>query len=95
MVSTKPTQKQQILDLLRQRGQQGLTALEALDIARTMRLAAYVKFLKDDGHNITTEIIEVPGRKHVALYRLIEDKPAKEPAPPGLLFSLAGDGAKL
>ncbi len=65
------SQKSQILALLRQRGGTGLTALEAMEKAGTMRLAAYVKFLKDDGHAIDSEIITVPSGKRVARYRLI------------------------
>jgi len=66
------TQKEHVLELLRQRGSAGLTALEAMEEIKTMRLAAYVKFLKDDGHEITSETIKVPSGKHVARYRLIE-----------------------
>ena len=66
------SQKSRILDLLRQRASLGLTALESLEQVGTMRLAAYVKFLKDDGHQIDTEIISVPSGKRVARYRLRE-----------------------
>jgi len=65
------SQKTQILALLRQRGGTGLTALEAMEEAGTMRLAAYVKFLRDDGYPVETEMITTPSGKHVARYRLI------------------------
>lgn len=69
-------QKIRILALLQQRAGVGLTALESLELVGTMRLAAYVKFLRDDGHQIETEIITTTSGKHVARYRLVETKAA-------------------
>ena len=69
---TNYSQKSRILDLLRERGNIGLTALESLELIGTMRLAAYVKFLRDDGHEITTDIVTVRSGKRVARYRIIE-----------------------
>ena len=99
MVEPKQTQKQQVLQLLRERGATGLTALESLELIGTMRLAAYVKFLKDDGFTISTEIIEVPSGKHVALYRLVgEPGPAvvkpRAYVAPGFLFDVSKDAQR-
>lgn len=88
MATPRPTQKQQVLALLKERGQIGLTALEAMQLANTMRLAAYVKFLKDDGFEITSETIEVPGGKHVARYRLVGEAGAGVKRS-GLLFDVS------
>lgn len=65
------TKKNRILLLLQERAGLGLTALESLQLAGTMRLAARVKDLRDDGYSIDTEIIETPGGDHVARYRLV------------------------
>lgn len=99
MTTTKPTQKQRVLQVLQERGAAGLTALEALDECGTMRLAAYVKFLRDDGHDIKAETIEVPNGKHVARYTLEPGIPvSKEPPKPktsnGFLFDVSQDAAR-
>ena len=65
------TKKQRILSLLQERAGIGLTALESLQLAGTMRLAASFKNLRDDGYSIDTELIETPGGDHVARYRLV------------------------
>ena len=59
--------KEQILNYLEQG--HTLTALKALDLFGTMRLAAYVKFLREDGIDITTNII-TNGSKTFAEYSL-------------------------
>lgn len=89
MVAT-PTQKERVLALLKERGQAGLTALESLELIGTMRLAAYVKFLKDDGYDITAETVKVPSGKHVARYRLVEATRAN-----GTLFDISNDAARM
>lgn len=78
MIPTR-SQKARILTILQERGQLGLTALESLQLVGTMRLAAYVKFLRDDGYSIRTETIVIPSGKHVARYSL------SPPDSPGLL----------
>jgi hypothetical protein len=65
------TQAVTVLELLRERPE-GLTPLDALELAGCFRLAAVVHRLKADGHEISTELVEVPGGKHVARYRLHE-----------------------
>lgn len=67
------TKKERILALLQERQGLGLTALESLQLAGTMRLAARVKDLRNDGHQIDTEIIDVHGN-HVARYRLVSQE---------------------
>lgn len=102
MITEKPTQKDRVLQVLRERGAVGLTALEALSECGTMRLAAYVKFLRDEGHDIQTEIIEVPGGKHVAKYTLADmGNPISEKIPVnppttrnGFLFDISQDAAR-
>ena len=54
------TKKHRILALLRERAGLGLTALESLQLAGTMRLAPRVKELRDDGYAIDTEIVAIP-----------------------------------
>lgn len=68
----RATQAEQILQLLRERGERGLTPLAALELAGCMRLAAVVHRLKSEGYSISTELVEVPSGKHVACYRLHE-----------------------
>lgn len=61
------TQNELILDALR-RGP--LTPLEALERIGTMRLAARIDELRQQGHAIVTEKIKTPTGKHVAQYRM-------------------------
>lgn len=63
------SQTQQILDML-QRGP--VTAMDALQHCGSFRLAARIKDLRDAGHTIETETIELPNGKHVAQYYLKE-----------------------
>lgn len=101
---TTITQKERVLQILKERGVQGLTALEALEVAGTMRLAAYVKFLRDDGYDIKAETIKVPSGKHVAKYTLVDgeknfrDAPEVSPKPltarKGFLFDISPDAAR-
>lgn len=87
------TQKARVLALLKERGQAGLTALESLELIGTMRLAAYVKFLKDDGYDISSETVKVPSGKYVARYRLMETQNCG--SKPGTLFDISKDAARL
>lgn len=62
------SQSTQILDMLK-RGP--VTALDALQQAGCFRLAARIAELRQAGHHIETETIEVNG-KHIAQYKLKE-----------------------
>jgi hypothetical protein len=64
------TQTEAVLALLRSRGSEGLTALDALGIVGTMRLAARISDLRAAGHLITTETVTTPNGARVARYRL-------------------------
>ena len=59
---------------------QGLTQLDALQHLAVARLAAVIYRLReDDGHTITTELVEMPtryGPAMVARYHLAEPQPA-------------------
>lgn len=75
----KPTQAQQVLALLRLRGEQGLTALDALERLQCFRLASRVHELTAAGHTITSTMIEVPPHgKRVAKYVLHDPQPHLE-----------------
>ena len=62
------SQTTQILDMLK-RGP--VTAMDALQQAGCFRLAARIADLRQQGHHIETETIEVNG-KHIASYKLKE-----------------------
>ena len=62
------SQTAQILDMLRNGP---VTAMDALQKAGCFRLAARVADLRQAGHNIETETIQVNG-KHIAQYTLKE-----------------------
>lgn len=47
-----------------------LTAIEALNRFGCFRLAARIKDLKDDGHCIDSQMVELPNGKKVASYCL-------------------------
>ena len=52
-----------------------ITPLEALEMFRCMRLAAVIKILRDDGHNIITKTVKSKGSgKGYASYTLIPNK---------------------
>lgn len=65
-----PTQQQQVLDLLRERGEAGVTQLLALERCQCMRLAAVVQRLEEAGHVIRSEMIATASGKRVARYVL-------------------------
>ena len=66
-----PTQLDTILRLLTERPE-GITALEALREAGSLRLAARISDLKAMGHRIDSEMVELDSGKRVARYRLVE-----------------------
>ena len=68
------TQTESVLAVLRARGGEGLTALEALQLVGTMRLAARIADLKAQGHPITTELVTTPGGARVARYVLTPER---------------------
>lgn len=71
----KSTQTQMILGHLKLF--KAITPLEALEKYGCLRLGARILDLRDAGHNIRTEIIEVQsrnGKKHVAKYVLARGK---------------------
>ena len=61
-------QGEQILKHLR--SGKHLTALEALQRFDCLRLAARVKDLRNEGHAITKQMVELPNGKRVAKYRM-------------------------
>ncbi len=72
----KYTQNDYVLDMLRDR-RDGITAMDALGKLGVARLAARISELRDAGHWIDTQMIEVPtrcGTARVARYRLINEK---------------------
>jgi len=72
---TEATQTRAILAHLRQH--RTITALEALDHHQCFRLAARIKDLRDEGHDIHTERVEVDTGKRIAEYTLIKEATLK------------------
>ena len=70
------TQNDAILEMLRDRGEFGITAAEALYEVGSFRLAARIADLRAAGHEITSTLEETPSGKHIARYRL-QEKPAQ------------------
>lgn len=68
------TQTERVLDLLRSRGRAGVTALDALSVVGSFRLAARIKDLREGGHDIETQIVVTPTRKRIARYVLHEKR---------------------
>jgi hypothetical protein len=66
------TDTQAVLRLLRARGAEGLTPLEALREVGTFRLGARVFDLRKAGHRIEREWVTTPGGSRVARYVLID-----------------------
>ncbi len=69
------TQNEALLKELQTRGQHGITALEALQTIGTMRLAARVHDLRNQGHHISSHPFRsnFNDKKKVALYVLEDD----------------------
>lgn len=72
-VEPTATQTAQILALLRDRGDDGLTAMDALREAQCFRLAARISDLKDEGYDITSTIETTDTGKRIARYRLVRE----------------------
>ena len=64
------TQVEAIYRLLVERPE-GITAIEALTEAGSFRLAARISDLRDQGHEIRTEMVGTPTGKRIARYRLV------------------------
>jgi len=69
------SQMQKLLELLRQRGTQGVTPIEALDIVGTFRLSAGIYDLRADGHDIRSHTHRTPSGSDVARYVLVPPQP--------------------
>lgn len=91
-------QRQLVLDYIQRHG--SITAIQADDDLGIRRLAARVKDLKDDGHDIQSERVTVKNRRGedctVARYSLggtltLTPTVAQAPASPGLLFDMPVD----
>jgi len=67
------TQTDELLLLLRRRGNEGLTPLDALYSVGCFRLAARVYELRKDGYNITDLGERTPSGKRIARYVLREE----------------------
>lgn len=78
----KRTQADMLLELLRERGTQGVTPLLALEQIGSLRLAAVVFDLKAAGYHIETTMVAVGPGKHVACYTLVEARPYHQEAIP-------------
>ena len=70
----KLSQNKMLLMYLKEYG--SITPLEALKELGSLRLGARIKDLRDEGYNISTELVYVPGRdgkrKRIAKYKLIK-----------------------
>lgn len=65
-----PTQAEALLELLRERGTQGVTPLLALDRIGSFRLGARIYDLRAAGHAISKTMVKTSGGAHVACYVL-------------------------
>jgi biotin operon repressor len=63
------TQTRAILRMLEERPD-GITSLDALSEVGCFRLAARIKDLRDEGHDISSEMVTVRSGKRVARYRM-------------------------
>lgn len=75
MATEKATQADRLLELLRERGTQGVTPLLALDRIGSFRLGARIYDLRAAGHTIERTMVRTEGGAHVAQYVLIEARP--------------------
>ena len=67
------SQNKEILKLLKEGNK--LTQMDAFELFKCWRLAARIKNLRDDGHQIHTEIVTLPNKKRIAYYSLIKEAP--------------------
>lgn len=74
----RPTQTQQLLELLLRRGYRGVTPTDALEVIGSFRLAARVWDLRHAGHDVRRDMIRLPNGKSVARYTLIAPPPEPE-----------------
>jgi hypothetical protein len=72
------TQNAAILELLRSRGDRGITALDALELVGSFRLAARISDLRAMGFTITSTPETTAAGARIARYRLIEPKPYEQ-----------------
>lgn len=75
MATESTTQAERLLELLRERGDAGVTPLLALDRIGSFRLGARIYDLKQAGHTITSERVRTAGGAIVAKYVLVEARP--------------------
>jgi len=75
MATEKATQAERLLELLRERGDAGVTPLLALDRIGSFRLGARIYDLKQAGHKIDRTMVATEGGAHVAKYVLVEPRP--------------------
>jgi PIN domain nuclease of toxin-antitoxin system len=66
-----------VLRLLREQGKEGVTPALALTEVGTMRLAARISELREEGYVITTYDHRTATGKHVARYVLRHDEPVQ------------------
>jgi hypothetical protein len=69
------SQSARLLDLLRSQGDEGITALDALEIVGAFRLAARIHELREAGYDIETRWETTPMKKRVARYVLFDFVP--------------------
>ena len=69
---SKRTQCAAILALLRERGSEGLTPIDALNLVGSFRLGARIWDLRQEGYDIETQSHETPAGARVARYVLRE-----------------------
>ena len=65
----KPNTRQ-VLELLRERGEAGVTPLDALDRVGSFRLGARIWELKAEGYDVETDMVRTATGKRIARYRL-------------------------
>lgn len=61
-----------LLAVLRERGDEGLTSLEALRVGCGSRLAARVSDLRAEGYEVSSELVRLDTGARVSRYRLRE-----------------------
>jgi len=66
----------QTTDILEHMKREPITAIEALTQYGCFRLAARIKDLREDGHEIETTTLELPNGKSIAKYSLKETEAA-------------------
>lgn len=66
------SQVDQLLALLRERGAEGVTPLDALEHVGSFRLAARVNDLRKAGYDVRTQIVRTSKGKSIACYTLAE-----------------------